>query len=160
MISDKLFQLENSGSAITASRVSENVVDLSQAREIGEGKDIYAVFTVTTTGTNSGTVTFSIQSSAAEAMSSPTTLVSSAAYVATTLIAPTSAGTTALGTTVYKGGTQIVLRLPPIIASKGQRWMSAYFTVSGTVGAVKVQCDIVTDIQDGQKFYPSAITVL
>lgn len=46
--------------AVTASAVSTNVIDLSEVREIGEGKQLYVTTVVTTAltdgGTNSGTL--------------------------------------------------------------------------------------------------------
>ena len=56
-------------------------------------------------------------------------------------------------------GTVITLHLPPVIGSLGRRYLGAIYTVSGTVGAVKFTTDIVTDIQDGQKFFASGFKV-
>jgi hypothetical protein len=61
MITDAFLRLENgdsASSAITADRVTENVIDLLQAREIGEGSDLFLVYTVTVDGTGAGDVVF------------------------------------------------------------------------------------------------------
>ena len=148
MITDNSLLLEVGGSAssaITATRLTENVIDLSAARDIGEGEDLYMVFTVTVTGTNSGTVTFQALVADNDAMSTNSFVIAeSTAFVATTLTAVSSTD---------PNGTVIVLRLPPRIASIGQRYLSGRFLVASTVGAVKVNCTIVKDVQDGQKFY-------
>lgn len=152
MITDSILRLSDAQGAITADAVSTNTIDLSVAREIGEGKDIYMIFTVTTTGTGTGTIVFSaIVDTDPGLATSVTTLVSSAAYVGTALVA---------GTSTDQKGTQIVLRLPPVIASLGKRYLGANYDVTGTVGAVKITCDIVTDVQDGKKFYASGFSVV
>ena len=152
MITDSILRLSENQGAITADAVSTNTIDLSIAREIGEGKDIYMIFTVTTTGTGTGTIVFSaIVDTDPGLATSVTTLVSSAAYVGTALVA---------GTSTDQKGTQIVLRLPPVIASLGKRYLGANYDVTGTVGAVKITCDIVTDVQDGKKFYASGFSVV
>jgi len=151
MITDSYLRLSDAQGAITADAVSTNTIDLLVAREIGEGEDIFMVFTVTTTGTGAGTVVFSaIVDTDAALATSVTTLVSSGAYVGTALTAATS--TNGLG-------TQIILRLPPVIASLGKRYLGANYDVTGTVGALKVTCDIVTDISDGKKFYTSGFSI-
>ena len=152
MITDSILRLSENQGAITADAVSTNTIDLLVAREIGEGKDIFMVFTVTTTGTGAGTIVFSAIVDTDPALAtSVTTLVSSAAYVGTALVA---------GTSTDQKGTQIVLRLPPVIASLGKRYLGANYDVTGTVGAVKITCDIVTDVQDGKKFYASGFSVV
>jgi len=152
MITDSYLRLSEGQGAITATTNSTNTIDLSQAREIGEGKDIYASFNVTVTGTGAGTVTLSIVIADDAALTTNvTTLVASAALVGTTLVAVGS--TKPLGTT-------ITLRLPPVVASLGRRYLGAVYTVSGTVGAVKFTTDIATDIQDGQKYYASGFSIV
>jgi len=151
MITDSFLRLSDAQGAITATTNSTNVIDLVQAREIGEGEDIYATFTVTTTGTGTGTVTLSMVTADDAALTTNvTTLVASAALVGTALVA--------VGSTKPLG-TVITLHLPPVIGSLGRRYLGAIYTVSGTVGAVKFTTDIVTDIQDGQKFFASGFKV-
>ena len=45
MITDALLRL-SADQAVTASAVSTNTIDLSQIRDIGEGKPLYMVFTI------------------------------------------------------------------------------------------------------------------
>ena len=147
MITDAYLRLSDAQGAITATTNSTNVIDLLQNREIGEGEDIFANFDVVVTGTGSGTVTLSMVTADDAALTTNvTTLVASAALVGTALVAVGSAKPL---------GTVINLRLPPSVGSLGRRYLGAVYTVSGTVGAVKFTTDIVTDIQDGQKFYAS-----
>lgn len=149
MITDNSLLLEAGGSAssaITATRVTENVIDLSVARDIGEGEALYMVYTVLVDGTGAGTVTFQVYAADNDAMSTnPVVLAQSAAYVGTDLDAVSSS---------KPNGTVIVLQIPPSIASLGKRYLSGRFVVASTVGAVKCNCVIVKDIQDGLKFYP------
>lgn len=149
MITDNSLLLEVGGSAssaITATRVTENVIDLSVARDIGEGEALYMVYTVLVDGTSAGTVTFQVYAADNDAMSTnPVVLAQSAAYVGTDLDAVSAS---------KPNGTVIVLQIPPTIASLGKRYLSGRFVVASTVGAVKCNCTIVKDIQDGLKFYP------
>lgn len=65
----------SSAQAITASAVSTNSVDLSKARNIGVGSDLYVVAVVTTAFTDSGsdtTLQIDLQGSAASNFGSPT----------------------------------------------------------------------------------------
>ena len=48
MITDKLLRVSED-QAVTATAVSTNTIDLGVARDIGEGMDLYMVFTVTET---------------------------------------------------------------------------------------------------------------
>ena len=153
MITDAFLRLENGdsgSSAITATRVTENVVDLLQAREIGEGSDLFLVYTVTVDGTGAGTATFQVYIADNAAMSTNAEVIaSSSAYVGTTLD----------NSTTTPNGTVIVVPIPPRVANLGRRYLSGRIEVSGTVGAAKVICDIVHNIQDGRKYYPSGFTV-
>lgn len=148
MITDNSLLLEAGGAlsnAITATRVTENVIDLSVARDIGEGEALYMVYTVLVDGTGAGNVTFQAIVSDTDTMGTPTVLAQSEAYVGTALDAVSAS---------KPNGTVIVLQIPPTIASLGKRYLSGRFVVAPTVGAVKCNCTIVKDIQDGLKFYP------
>jgi hypothetical protein len=155
MITDAFMRLENGdsgSSAITATRVTENVVDLLQAREIGEGSDLFLVYTVTVDGTGAGTATFQVYIADNAGMSTNAEVIaSSAAFVGTTLDIPSSSA---------PNGTVIVVPIPPRVANLGRRFLSGRIEVSGTVGAAKVICDVVHNIQDGRKYYPSGFTVV
>ena len=145
MITDKYLRLSEDQEVLTTA-VSTNTIDLSQARDIGEGKPLYMVFTVTTAFTRAAgalTVTMNVLTDDDAALGSPTTLASTGAIDKTSLTA----------------GAQFVLQIPPTIGSKGERYLGASFTNSATADTGKVTVDIVETFQDGKKYYPSGYTV-
>ena len=54
----------------------------------------------------------------------------------------------------------MAVALNPQIASTGQQYLGARYTVVGTMSAGKVIADIVETVQDGKKFYASGFTVV
>ena len=145
MITDKYLRLSEAQEVLT-SAVSTNTIDLSQARDVGEGKPLYMVFTVTTAFTRAAgalTVTFNTLIDDDAALGSPTTLTSTGAIAKADLAV----------------GAQFVLQIPPVLGSKGLRYLGASFTNSATADTGKVTVDIVETFQDGKKFYPSGYTV-
>ena len=145
MITDKYLRLSEDQEVLT-SAVSTNTIDLSQARDVGEGKPLYMVFTVTTAFTRAAgalTVTMNALIDDDAALGSPTTLASTGAIAKADLTA----------------GAQFVLQIPPVLGSKGLRYLGASFTNSATADTGKVTVDIVETFQDGKKFYPSGYTV-
>ena len=161
MITDQLLRLSED-QAVTASAYSTNTIDLGQedvvnplaspptkvtrTRDIGEGRELYMVFTVTETFATLTSLAFEIVQSANANLSSHTTLAST--------------GAIATPATNLAAGKQFVLKIPPQIASQGVRYLGARYTVAGSnATAGKVTADIVLDIQDGKKFYDSGFTV-
>lgn len=145
MITDKLLRVSQD-QAVTATAVSTDKIDLQVARDIGEGRDLYFVFTVTETFTTLTSLTFEVVSDDNASLSSPT------------VIAATGAITLAGGG--LAAGQQHVVRMPPQIGGLGERYLGARYTVGGSnAGAGKVTADVVLDIQDGKKFYASGFTV-
>lgn len=146
MITDALLRVSDA-QAVTATAVSTNTIDLGVARDMGEGRDLYMVFTVVTGFATLTSLTFEIVTDDNAALSSPT------------VIGATGAITLAGGG--LAAGKQHVVRIPPQIAAKGERYLGARYTVGGssaTAGAVTT--DIVLDIQDGKKAYASGFSVV
>lgn len=145
MITDKLLRLSED-QAVTASAVSTNTIDLGVARDVGEGRELYVVFTVTTTFATLTSLTFQIVTDDNASLTSPT------------VVAATGAITLAGGG--LAAGQQHALRIPADIAGVGERYLGVQYTVGGSnATAGKVTADIVLDIQDGKKFYESGFTV-
>ena len=142
MITDKLLRVSED-QALTTTAVSTNTIDLSVARDVGEGTPLYMNFAVTEALANGTSVKFEVISSAAANLGSPTVIGS----------------TDAILTAALTLGKNVVVRINPDIAGKGQRYLGARYTIAGTFNAGKVTADVVETIGDGRKFYASGFTV-
>jgi hypothetical protein len=151
MITDRLLVVSGSntpgsaisGQAITADAVSTDTIDLGTARDIGEGQQLYMVFTVVTAFDNLTSLDLEVISSANANLSSHTVLAETNVLLA---------GLTA--------GKQYVVAIPPQIASLGQRYLGARYDVNGTnPTAGSILAEVVMNIQDGRKFYASGFSV-
>lgn len=130
--------------AVTTTAVSASSIDLSQARDIGEGDDLFANFAVTTALSGGTSVKFEVIIADDAALTSNVVVVgSSDAVVTASLVA----------------GYNTAVRVNPAIASLGKRYLGVRFTVVGTYSAGKITADFVSDIQDGKKFYASGFSV-
>ena len=143
MITDKLLRVSED-QAITTTAFSTDTIDLSVARDVGEGTALYMNFAVTTALANGTSVKFQVVTSANANLSNPTVVGSSDAVLTAALTA----------------GKNVVVRINPQIASKGQRYLGALYTVAGTFNAGKITADVVETIGDGQKYYASGFTVV
>lgn len=143
MITDKNLRV-STDQALTTTAVSADTIDLSVARDIGEGKDLYMNFAVTTALTGGTSVKFEVVQSASADLSSPTVIGSTDAVAAASLVA----------------GYNTAVRINPQIGGKGQRYIGARYTIVGTFTAGAVTADIVETVQDGKKFYASGFTVV
>ena len=142
MITDKLLRVSED-QAITTTAFSTDTIDLGVARDVGEGTALYMNFAVTTALANGTSVKFEVVTSANANLSSPTVIGSSDAILTAALTV----------------GKNVVVRINPQIASKGQRYLGARYTVAGTFNAGKITADVVETIGDGQKYYASGFTV-
>lgn len=144
MITDKLLRVSDA-QAVTTTAVSTDTVDLSVARDIGEGDDLYMNFAVTEAFAGGTSTNFEVIIADNAALSSNVVVIGASGAIVT-------AGLTL--------GTNVAVRLNPQIASLGKRYLGARYTVSGTNSAGKVTADMVMDVQDGKKFYASGFTVV
>jgi hypothetical protein len=142
MITDALLRLSNAEGPFTATTVLDKTVDLSVATDIGQGREFYVIFTVNTAfvGASPNKVSFEVVTGTDEAITAGVeVLISSPQYVAETVVK----------------GTQIVLKVPPILGGKHPRFLGARVVEDGTISGGAVTTDIVLDIQDGKTFYKS-----
>ena len=142
MITDKLLRVSED-QALTTTAFSTNTIDLGVARDVGEGTALYMNFAVTTALANGTSVQFEVVSSANANLGTPTVIGSSNAILTAALTV----------------GKNVVVRINPDIAGKGQRYLGARYTIAGTFNAGKVTADVVETIGDGQKYYASGFTV-
>lgn len=143
MITDKLLRVSED-QALTTTAFSTDTIDLVTARDIGEGTPLYMNFAVTTALASGTSVKFEVVTSANANLSSPTVIGSSDVILTAALTL----------------GKNIVVRLNPEIAGKGQQYLGARYTIAGTFNAGKVTADIVETIGDGRKYYASGFTVV
>jgi hypothetical protein len=153
MITDVLLTVSGSntpgsaitGQAITADAVSTNTIDLGTARDIGEGNNLYMVFTVIEAFNTLTSLDLEVIISANANLSSHTVLAETNATLANSGLA---------------AGKQYVVALPPQIASLGLRYLGARYDVNGTNPTTgSILAEIVHGIQDGRKFYASGFSV-
>ena len=144
MITDKFLRVSDA-QAVTTTAVSTDKIDLSVAREIGEGDDLFMVFSVGTAFAGGTSINFQVTVADDAALSTNATTIGMSGVIVTASLTAAS---------------QFAVRLNPQIASLGRRYLGATYTVVGTMSAGTVTADIVTDIQDGKKFYANGFAVL
>jgi hypothetical protein len=144
MITDKLLRV-STDQAVTTTAVSTDTVDLSVARDMGEGGDLYMNFAMTEAFAGGTSTNFEVIIADNAALSSNVVVIGASGAIVTASLTL---------------GTNVAVRLNPQIASLGKRYLGARYTVSGTNSAGKVTADMVTDVQDGKKFYASGFTVV
>ena len=142
MITDSLLRVSED-QAVTSTAYSTNTIDLSAARDVGEGTTLYMNFALTEAFANGTNITFEVVTSANANLSSHDVIGSSAT----------------IATAALTLGKNIVVRINPDIAGKGKRYLGARYVVTGTMNAGKVTADVVETIGDGQKYYASGFTV-
>jgi len=132
------------GQAFTATAVSTDTVDITNIRDIGEGQDLYMMFTVVAAFTGLTSVTIDVIGATNAALSTGVVTLGSAGTIA-------QANLTANAT--------FAVRINPALFSLGTRYIGARYTVAGTGTAGSMCAYIVQDIQDGRKFYASGFSV-
>ena len=143
MITDKNLRV-STDQAVTTTAVSSDTIDLSVARDIGEGKDLYMNFAVTEAFAGGTSTNFEV------------IIADNAALSSNVVVVGASGATVTADLTL---GKNIAVRINPLVGSLGKRYIGARYTVSGTNTAGKVVADIVEAIQDGKKFYASGFSV-
>ena len=144
MYTDKNLRV-STDQALTTTAVSTDTIDLSIARDIGEGKDLYMNFCVTTALAGGTSVKFEVIQADNAALSSNVQVIGSSDVVLTAALV---------------AGYNTAVRLNPQIGSKGKQYIGARYTISGTYTSGNVTADIVETVQDGKKFYASGFTVV
>ena len=143
MITDALLAVSAS-QVVTASAVSANTIDLSQAKDIGEGHGLTMLFTVESAPTTPTSVEFQVISSASANLGTPTVLGSSGAIAIASLPV----------------GTIIPVKINAKIGSLGQRYLGGNYAVVGTTTTSGTYSATIVDaIQDGKKAYASGFSV-
>ena len=144
MITDKFLRLSEAQAIAGTDLAATDVIDLLQARDIGEGTDLYMVVTVITGFVAGTSIEFIVKGSTD----------------ATIVTGDTTLGTSGvIGQANLSAGAQFFVRINPQFASTGLRYIGAFYDVSGTFSAGTVTTDIVLDISDPKKYYASGFLV-
>lgn len=141
--------LVSNAQAVTATAVSTNTIDLSQARDVGAGEELAFSVTVDESFATATSVTVEVITSAAADLSSPTVIGSTGAL----LIAQLTAGRRPIELAVPRS----VLLAQPI----GQRYLGLRYTIGGSnATAGKFTAGIhALSFQDIGKNYPVGYTI-
>jgi hypothetical protein len=126
--------------------LSTDTIDLSVARDIGEGTDLTMNFTCVAAYNTLTSLTFEIIGATNAALSSGVTVIGSSGPV------PLASLT---------ANAQFSVRFNPQLLSTGQRYIGARYTTVGSTPTTGSVCAyVVMDIQDGRKFYASGFSVI
>lgn len=143
MITDKLLRVSNK-QAITATANSSDVIDLQNARDIGEGKELFMNFCINQTFAGGTSLQAQVVTSDSATLSNPKVIGSTGEIAVAKLVA----------------GANFPIAINPMVGDTGAQYIGVIYTVTGTMTAGQVTADVVETIQDGKKFYKSGFQVL
>lgn len=126
--------------AVTSTAISENLINLGSARDLGAGQPVWIVCQVTTAMTNTGTVAVTVVNHDDEPTSGQGTTIM-------------TLGTLAAASAI---GDKLQAILPP--CATDLQYLAVQYTVSGSVDAGAVDC-FLTSTPDNAKLYPDAVTI-
>jgi hypothetical protein len=133
----------NTAYTATASGSLYTIGQGNQNRDLGEGGDLYVIFTVTTALAASTNPTYQVVVADDDGLDTNVLVIGE--------VSPTS------GVAV---GTQVAVRISPqVLGSVGQRYLGANVVTSAGSTSGVISADVVMDIQDGKKYYASGFTV-
>ena len=130
----------------TASATTYTIDQGTQVRDLGEGTNLYVIFTVTTAFTGGTGAAFqAVVDSTDDLDTSPKVVGETGVVLDAQLVI----------------GAQIVVRINPQqeLGSTAVRYLGANIVTTGTHTAGAVRADVVMDIQDGKRIYASGFTV-
>ena len=145
MIQDALLEF-SSAQAFTANATGTNVVDLSEARDIGEGEGLFVEFDCNTAvaGT-AATVQFQLVAADDATLTTNATVLDE---------------TQAIAQATLVNGYRTALRIPPQIGSLGHRYFGVKYVVGGTMTGGAFSAYVVKDLEDPLKFYAVGYQVI
>lgn len=130
MYVDSFLEL-SSAQAVTATAASTNYIDLSEARDIGQGQDVYVVCNVTTTmddASDDSTITLTLETDDNTSFSSATTAQTIGTFAA-----------------VSAAGSRLIAKLQP--SALNERYLRGkYTTANGDLSAGAFDLFLTTDI--------------
>lgn len=147
MITDDLLRVsedQDLNGVDNTTAVSADKIDLSLARDIGEGTPLYAAFSMTE-AYNGTTLQFEVITTTDAALTTAVVVLAASEAIA--------AASLTLGARVVIGPFR------PLIGSTGHRYLGVRYTTTGTPTTGWVTADIVETIQDGKKFHTSGFSV-
>jgi|GEM_PF-1361672 len=134
--------------------VSTNSIDLLQARDIGEGGDLYVCFTIVAAYNTLTSLEMEV-------------IVAGNSALTTTPKAVGSSGRILLADGLDTVGSQFYVRINPALLEPsafgqalGQQFLGARYQTFGSTPTTGSICAYLTmNVQDGRKFYPSGFSV-
>lgn len=131
---------------------STNVVDLKNIYDIGAGKPVYAVVTVTTTFAGGASVQFQVKASDNSTIDASDETVGSSAAIPSASLTAGSIFVIPVGESYIRDSRTLSTG---VIVNGGRRYLGVWYDVTGTFSAGAVNVSIVLDPQSLPKNYDS-----
>lgn len=138
--------------AITAQTVTgtdttvlgDKSIDLSGAKDIGEGENLLMRVNVKTAASGGTSVAFQFVGADDAALTSNLVVHAQSAAIAVASLT---------------AGAEFYVPLPPLIGSLGKRYVGIRYSTVGAVAAGAYVADITNEVRDSKKFYTSGFSV-
>lgn len=156
MILDKQLMFSDS-QAITADAVGSNVIDLTEARSIGNGEPLAVVFVVEVAAdqtTGDEDYTFDVEYASDSAQTTDRQLIGRRVFESGTPNAP------AQNADLLVAGFQFAIPLPPTTEDQSERYIGIRYDVTGTTPTITCSAYLQPlSMIDASVYYPNGYTI-